>query len=132
MNEPAQRSLFVQLEDPYEHTVRQKWRHLIGERLPRVAQERNWPITDDHCFARILLDVTLDRPWRDVVKPPAWRHTPICELEKAISLGEALFDKTQNIDDLNKKSLSLRRRHGSVHRLPCLDARTGVITRRLV
>lgn len=132
MNEPVQRPLFAQLEDPYEHMVRQKWRHLVGARLPRAALQRNWPITNDHCFARILLDVTLDRPWKDVVKPPAWRHTPICQLEHAISLGEALLGNAQNIDDLNQKSLSLRRLRGNVHQTLFLDVRTNMTSRKLV
>lgn len=100
---------FAQVEEPSEHEVRLQWRHLVGERLPRAALERNWVITDDHCFARVLLDVTLSRPWREIVKPPAWRHTPISQLGQAISLGEALLDGSQDIDDLNAISLRLRR-----------------------
>lgn len=132
MSKPAQRNLLAQFEDPNEHKVRQKWRHLVGERLPRAALERDWPITNDHCFARILLDVTLNRPWREAVRPPAWRHTPICKLAKAISLGEALLHNTQSVDDLNKRSLSLRRRRGNVHRTPCLDVKTSITSRQLV
>jgi len=109
MSELAQRSLFPQIEDPEEHEIRARWRHLVGDRLPRAALERNWSITADHCFARILLDVTLRRPWRDVVSPPAWRHTPISQLEQAIALGKALLGRSQNIDDLNEISLKLRR-----------------------
>lgn len=95
MSELAQRSLFPQIEDPEEHEIRARWRHLVGDRLPRAALERNWSITANHCFARILLDVTLRRPWRNAVSAPAWRHTPINQLEQAIALGEALLDRSQ-------------------------------------
>lgn len=44
------------------------------------------------------------------MSPPAWRHTPINQLEQAIALGEALLDRSQNIDDLNEISLKLHRR----------------------
>ncbi|MEM9440093.1 MAG: hypothetical protein AAGA73_06580 [Pseudomonadota bacterium] len=132
MSEIVQRPLLEQLEDPCEDVVRQTWRHLVGVRLPRAALERNWPVTADHCFARILLDVTLERPWRDVVKPPAWRHMPICQMETAISLGEALLSNEQNIDDLNKQSLSLRRLHGSKHQASRLDAKANMTSRKQV
>ena len=109
MSDPAQRSLFPPIEAPYEREVRERWRHLVGDRLPKVAQERHWSITADHCFARILLDVTLRRPWRDAITPPAWRHSPIILLERAIILGDALLNRSEDIDNLNEISLKLRR-----------------------
>ena len=109
MSTPAQRSLFPTTEGAHEREIRERWRHLIGCRLPKAALERNWSITADHCFARILLDVTSGRPWREIISPPAWRHTPIDQLDHAIRLGEALLDRPEAIDRLNEISLKLRR-----------------------
>lgn len=125
MSTPAQRDLFPSIEDPHEREIRERWRHLIGRRLPKAALERNWSITADHCFARILLDMTSGRPWREIIRPPAWRHTPIDQLEQAIRLGEALLDRSEDIDDLNEISLKLRRHRGGS---PTVSADTQNLT----
>ncbi|MEO1174083.1 MAG: hypothetical protein AAFX94_18850, partial [Myxococcota bacterium] len=57
--------------------LRYVWRRLVEEKLPTAAEHYDWPVTDDHCFARILLDNACGRPWREVVRPPAWRNASI-------------------------------------------------------
>ncbi len=89
-------------------SVRDEWRALVEERLPEAAQYYHWPVMKDHCFARILLDVTFDAPWRDVVEPPAWANAPVSALQNATSLGHAILAGRQGLDELNRKSLQLR------------------------
>ena len=88
--------------------TRLAWRRLVHETLPRAAIDRDWPVSLDHCFARILLDSAIGAPWRERVRPPAWRNTPIDVLRDAISLGEAVLAGTQNLHALNDRSLMLR------------------------
>lgn len=89
--------------------LRKRWRHLVEERLPKAALTRDWPINQDHCFARVLLDNALGAPWRLVVRPPAWRNTPKEELKRAIALGEAVLADRIDLKVLNAKSLTMRK-----------------------
>lgn len=91
--------------------VRRRWRNLVENELPRAVREggRVWPVRFDHCFARILLDNTHGRPWREVVTPPAWLNTSEEVLFEAIKLGEAVLDGRADLNALNRRSLDMRR-----------------------
>ena len=89
--------------------LRTRWRDLVGTVLPRAAAERpDWPVNQDHCFARILLDNACGRPWREVIAAPAWREAPPGVLADACALGDAVLDDTADLGALNRRSLSLR------------------------
>ena len=90
-----------------EDALRQQWRDLVGRQLPG-AWEPGWPVRFDHCFARILLDTALGQPWREVVEPPAWKHTPPEALRRAIATGEAVLAGEADLHALNRESLRLR------------------------
>ncbi|MEM9357176.1 MAG: hypothetical protein AAGB04_13285, partial [Pseudomonadota bacterium] len=64
--------------------LRLRWRRLVEVELPTAAQTRNWPVSADHCFARILLDTSCGRPWRESITPPAWRNAPRATLISAV------------------------------------------------
>ncbi len=88
--------------------LREAWRALVDRELPAAAAQLQWPFTEHHCFARILLDNAFARPWREVVPPPAWRNTPMETLQKAVDLGRAVLEGREDIDQLNETSLRLR------------------------
>ena len=89
--------------------LRRDWRDLVERRLPHAARTRpDWPVSLDHCFARILLDNTFGRPWREIVQPPAWRETPPADLARAVALGEAVLAGEADLGELNRRSLALR------------------------
>ena len=89
--------------------LRAAWRDLVEARLPAAAATRpEWPVGLDHCFARILLDNALGRPWREAVRPPAWRNMPPADLARAIGLGKAVLDGEADLAALNRRSLALR------------------------
>ena len=88
--------------------LREDWKDLVGTRLPAAARGRGWPVVFDHCFARILLDNALGRPWREVVPPPAWRNMPEADLARAVALGEAALAGEADMHALNDRSLALR------------------------
>ena len=73
-----------------------------------VSSHPHWPVRFDHCFARILLDCVHDRPWREIVPPPAWKNTDVGKLRQATLLGEAVLEGRANLIDLNQRSLKLR------------------------
>ena len=92
-----------------EAELRVRWRELVEDRLPRAARNRtDWPVALDHCFARILLDNACGRPWREVVRPPAWRRMPVSDLSAALALGEAALAGRVDLAELNRRSLRLR------------------------
>jgi len=91
-----------------EAVLRTRWRELVHVRLPAAAPGRCWPIHLDHCFARVMLDNACDRPWRESISPPAWRHAPASILAQAIELGEAVLDDRADLHALNRRSLRLR------------------------
>lgn len=89
--------------------LRARWRDLVERRLPGAAAGRSaWPVALDHCFARILLDNALGRPWRDAIRPPAWRRMPAPDLARAVALGEAVLAGEADLARLNERSLALR------------------------
>ena len=94
---------------PADDALRTRWRELVATRLPQAAEVRpRWPVSLDHCFARILLDNACGRPWRESVRAPAWRHMPADRLAVAIRLGEAVLDGREDLAVLNRRSLALR------------------------
>ena len=93
--------------------LRARWRKLVEVELPSAATARaDWPVSLDHCFARILLDAAFGRPWRELVRPPAWRNTPSATLAEAVRLGEAVLAGTADLAVLNRRSLALRGKRG--------------------
>ena len=86
------------------------WFTLTRETMPALAQARGWPVCEDHCFQRILLDNALGRPWRTVLAPPAYRNASEAQLMAAIVLGEAVVAGEEDLHRLNRRSLELRGR----------------------
>lgn len=87
-----------------------RWLRLTRAILPALAAGRQWPVSADHCFQRILLDNAVDGRWTDrVVGRPAYRHIADDALARAVALGEACVDDTADLPALNRRSLAWRR-----------------------
>jgi hypothetical protein len=83
----------------------------MREDLPAAGQAHpEWPIRLDHCFGRVILDAVCGAPWRQVVRPPAWRSLSDEQLEAAIALADAVLDGRADLVALNRASLAGRRR----------------------
>lgn len=81
----------------------------MGERLPAAARAHpEWPIRLDHCFGRVILDAVYGRPWREVLRPPAWRHMDAEALRRALALAEDIAEGRADLAALNARSLALR------------------------
>ena len=95
-------------QDGVDHAeLRAEWRDLVERRLPE-GWRLGWPVRFDHCFARILLDTSVGRPWREVIPAPAWKNAPPDVLRRAIATGEAVLADEASLVDLNRESLRLR------------------------
>ncbi|WP_076073280.1 hypothetical protein [Sphingomonas montana] len=90
-------------------TLQARWLDLTRHVLPRSAAARDWPVSADHCFQRILLDNALGGCWYDhVAGRPAYAHISDTELIAAVRLGEAVLAGA-DLHALNARSLAWRR-----------------------
>jgi hypothetical protein len=81
----------------------------VGEVLPAAAAAHpDWPVSLDHCFARIVLDNVYGCPWREAIRPPAWRNMEDAALARAVALAEAIAAGEADLAALNARSLRLR------------------------
>ena len=86
-----------------------RWLELTREIMPELAAERCWPIRNDHCFQRVLLDNACGGTWYAYIsKRPAYRRADAATLERAIALGEAVVTGDADLDELNRRSRQWR------------------------
>lgn len=85
------------------------WLRLTRETMPALAAARGWPVRNDHCFQRILLDNAVGGVWYDrIARRPAYRHAEQQTLARAVMLGQACVEGTEDLAALNAKSLEWR------------------------
>lgn len=93
-----------------EAALRARWLRLTRTELPEAARGRpEWPIRLDHCFGRVILDAVCGLPWREVLAAPAWRNLDAEQLRAAVALAEAVLAGSADLDELNSRSLMLRK-----------------------
>jgi hypothetical protein len=86
-----------------------RWLTLTREIMPGIAAEKRWPIRNDHCFQRVLLDNACGGTWYAYIsKRPAYRRADAATLERAIALGEAVLAGSADLTELNNRSLVYR------------------------
>ena len=115
-------------EDPSSQTdlgaLRSTWKTLYSSTLPSLARGKDpaqpkWPVTLDHCFARIILDNTIGSsqsengtsevvPWDTVIGRPAVRQMNADQLRAAIDLGHRIQKGDADLVSLDRKSLEGR------------------------
>lgn len=96
--------------------LRRQWTKLYAQTLPHMAKNRDpsqpkWPVTLDHCFARIILDNSVgkgEQQWDEMIKKPAVRNMNEEQLQQAISLGEKVRTGGIDLCHLDQKSLQCR------------------------
>lgn len=83
----------------------------IHEQLPERAQNGDaWPITEDHCFGRVVLDNLFEDEWYSYVEGrPAYEHLSPAELQQAIDIADRMLDGGRPVvAALNERSLRWR------------------------
>ena len=114
------------LQDDLE-TLRSIWKTLYSSILPSLARTKDpaqpkWPVTLDHCFARIILDNTIGSsdsnpsengtsrvvPWDTVIGRPAVRQMNADQLRAAIDLGQRIQKGEADLVTLDQRSLEGR------------------------
>ena len=90
--------------------------YLTKNVLPSLAKDgsRTWPVAEDHCFQRIVLDTICGGVWYEFIDRPAYKHLTMEQVSAAVQLCEAIIDGHSNIQELNQQSLIWR---GKLHRV---------------
>ena len=89
-------------------SLRKQYLDLLNNQLPAAAQEGNYPVQFNHCFARIILDTLCGCEWYQVIEKPAYQHMTDEQLKQAIALGEEFLADSQACFVANQKSLQYR------------------------
>jgi hypothetical protein len=84
--------------------------HLTRTVMPRLArgEKRHWPVQNDHCFQRIVLDIICAGVWYDHIARPAYKHLNQMQALAAVHLCEQIIADQIDITTLNQKSLAWR------------------------
>ena len=87
-----------------------RYLHLTRTVMPALTQTRldKWPVQNDHCFQRIVLDAVCGDVWYDYVSRPAYRHLSLEQAQRAVEICENIIAGRTDLADLNRQSLSWR------------------------
>lgn len=88
----------------------QDYLRLTREVLPEIAHrpETVWPVVNDHCFQRIVLDAISGGVWYDHIPRPAYRHLTTEQAREAVALCRAIASGAADLHMLNRLSLKWR------------------------
>ncbi|MEM1377669.1 MAG: hypothetical protein AAGG69_09790 [Pseudomonadota bacterium] len=91
-------------------TLIAEYLHLTRETMPFMARSSHthWPVREDHCFQRIVLDAVCGAVWYEKIKRPAYKHLSGEQAAEAVRICRALIDGELSMDALNAQSLSMR------------------------
>ncbi|HEY9876993.1 MAG TPA: hypothetical protein V6D29_00995 [Leptolyngbyaceae cyanobacterium] len=94
--------------------LRSQYLELTNRTLPELAQTRQFPVQDNHCFQRIILDNLFGCCWYEVLdrtKDTAYKQLSEEELEGAIALANTIIAQPDDyLQKLNQNSLYWRRK----------------------
>jgi len=83
---------------------------LTKEVLPSLAQSggQDWPVRQDHCFQRIVLDTICSGVWYEHLDRPAYKHLTKDQAKRAVELCQNIADGQTDLKQLNQQSLIWR------------------------
>lgn len=94
--------------------LRSQYLELTNRTLPDLARSRQFPVQDNHCFQRIILDNLFGRCWYEVLdrtKDSAYKQLSEEQLESAIALANTIIAQPDDyLQKLNQNSLYWRRK----------------------
>lgn len=83
---------------------------LTREEMPRLAATsgKDWPVSADHCFQRIVLDAICGGVWYDHLRRPAYKNMTPDQIAAAVDLCQAIIAGDADLRALNAQSLAWR------------------------
>ena len=92
--------------------LRQEYTWLTSIVLPQLATQRDFPVSQDHCFQRIILDNLFGCCWYDAIdrsQGAAYRQLSEAQLKEAIALAHSIVQlPDEYLHKLNQSSLIWR------------------------
>ena len=94
-----------QTDDPIMRYI-----ELTKEVMPKMAREKvfQWPVQNDHCFQRIVLDSICNGSWYEHLGRPAYKNLSGDQALKAVKLCEDIISGNADLHALNRQSLIWR------------------------
>ena len=83
---------------------------LTKEVMPELARgsHSHWPVRNDHCFQRIVLDVICGGTWYNHIARPAYKHLTRDQAAQAVTLCDRIISGDEDLIQLNRQSLMWR------------------------
>jgi hypothetical protein len=83
---------------------------LTKEIMPELARTSNarWPVRNDHCFQRIVLDALCGGVWYGHIPRPAYKHLTREQAAHAVRLCEQIISGEADLEQMNRQSLIWR------------------------
>lgn len=83
---------------------------LTKETMPYLARtsHRHWPVRNDHCFQRIVLDAICEGVWYDHLPRPAYKSLTYDLATNAVNLCVDIISGETDLVALNRQSLKWR------------------------
>ena len=87
---------------------------MTKETMPQLActTHKNWPVRNNHCFQRIVLDTVCEGVWYDHLPRPAYKHLSHKQALQAVDLCNDIIAGKADLVALNTQSLKWR---GKLH-----------------
>lgn len=84
--------------------------HLTKEILPSLARSngQDWPVREDHCFQRIVLDTICGGVWYEHLDRPAYKNLTHDQAQRATNLCHEIAEGHADLRQLNNQSLIWR------------------------
>ena len=100
----------MDLEKEEKDTLIATYMHLTKEVLPSMARSdrTDWPVREDHCFQRIILDHVCGGVWYEHLDRPAYKHLSDNQARRAVELCQDIAQGRSDLQQLNKQSLIWR------------------------
>jgi len=97
----------------HREALEQTYLHLTNIELPKWTATYNWPINENHCFQRVLLDHLFQKPWRDSLpntSKPAYRQLKNQQLGQATFWAYTfIYERPADLLQYNAQSLRYRK-----------------------
>ena len=83
---------------------------LTKEIMPDLARtsHTHWPVRNDHCFQRIVLDAVCGGVWYDHLLRPAYKNLTRDQAANAVDLCNDIISGDSDLEVLNRQSLKWR------------------------
>lgn len=90
-----------------------EYMYLSREVLPTITQigRRNWSVSEDHCFQRIILDHVCGGVWYEYLERPAYKNLTKDQAQRVVKICEDIGDGNLDLQKLDQQSLIWADKH---------------------